>query len=305
MPYLKETGPFRSAFSIIQLEFKVPFTSSGPPKFLSEIWAQCLQDIRTEEHWYWTRWSQELDAPNKVFIVIGWNMELWRRPGDSRDDMTGFQLAIARLKAKGMPRAIDSLSEFLTASPDINCILAPQQIQYTTTICDVLLVRTPSSGSLYEEVDAALEEFREFFYYFFCQRVVCRKPYAPDARGDIVAKVFGVDIRPGTEEYGNGVCTFVFFIYWDSAEAMQRFKDPGQESFRKCKEKIDQDWWTREFLGRVEKFKDGGACVSTRTLDFSVCRLWPFVPGSSGWSKSRDDKMRSMKDRFLNVFCGK
>ncbi|KAF2184894.1 hypothetical protein K469DRAFT_175414 [Zopfia rhizophila CBS 207.26] len=217
-----------------------------------------------------------------------------------------FQLATARLEAKGMPRAVDSLSEFLTASPNINCILAPEGIPILAkkTSCNVLLVQSPSSGALFEEVDAELKKLKESCFGF-CNRQLCGA--RAEAAGDIFHYIFGVDVRKGIEGDGYEVCTFVFLIFWDSAEAMRRFKDPGQESFGKDRQKIDEDWWTREVLGRVEKFKDRGAWVRTGTLDFDIRSRFhqDWTPTVDERGKSLDDKVRTVKDRFLNAFCGK
>jgi hypothetical protein len=61
----------RSVFSIIELDFKEPFTERGPPAFLEEIFRRCLTQLEQETNAKWIMWGDDLTDPDRVCIMIG------------------------------------------------------------------------------------------------------------------------------------------------------------------------------------------------------------------------------------------
>lgn len=61
----------QSFFSIIELDFQVPFTERGPPEPLEEVFTRCLNQLEQEEKAEWIMWGEDTTEPDKVCIMIG------------------------------------------------------------------------------------------------------------------------------------------------------------------------------------------------------------------------------------------
>jgi hypothetical protein len=70
-PHRTQLGGLRTAFSIIELDFKAPFTRDGPPEYLQDVLVECFHNLEGEEWVDWILWGHDLGAPNKVCIMVG------------------------------------------------------------------------------------------------------------------------------------------------------------------------------------------------------------------------------------------
>jgi hypothetical protein len=184
------------------------------------------------------------------------------------------QRATAILKGNDVLNFVDVLCPFLVSTPTaIDTInngshddFHPPYTYRSNRLrgdCDIILVETLASGSLYETVNAGLEELQQD-----CFSITRR--YGQEKRGDLNHVTFGVDrsVDEGSSALVPGTCTFLFLMYWSGPEEMARFKDPARKSFGvRCKE-LNADWWSVKVLERIAGFREKGAVVRAGTYDF-------------------------------------
>lgn len=62
----------QSIFSLVELDFSVPFTEQGlPPEHLEKIFVKYLLRIVEEEQPKWIQWGAHIVSRNRVCIQIG------------------------------------------------------------------------------------------------------------------------------------------------------------------------------------------------------------------------------------------
>ncbi|KAK7187143.1 hypothetical protein DPSP01_004034 [Paraphaeosphaeria sporulosa] len=266
------SGRIQSFFSIIELEFKEPFTERGPPKFLEDTFKECLHHLEQEEKAEWILWGEDLTDPDRVCIMLGRKLPLFQRGAD-------VQAAVPELKAKGMPTAIKPLLPFLAAEPILRHLYSAERNEpmiCDITLgqehhCDVFIVENPSNGSHHQSINLEMMALKR-------ESSSLLPVGFNESWGDMNLVVMGVDGSDETSMMTNPdhdiqVHTFVFLFYWAHPKAMARFKDSYRESFMKHGWHVANDWWRTEVTERFARVENAGARVKHGTfklLDFEA-----------------------------------
>ncbi|KAF1965699.1 hypothetical protein BU23DRAFT_18439 [Bimuria novae-zelandiae CBS 107.79] len=219
---------------------------------------------------------------------------------------------MSELKNKGLPESIEVLSLFLASSPSIYHAQGPdihEPIPYELYLfyersCNIFIVQAPKPSALYDSIKNELVSLRQH-----CQLQlptnICgvSQPW-----GDMRDVILGDDdlgdvFCPGSE---SNVCTFIFLVYWGSLDAMERFKNPKQESFQRYGGRIASDWWTKEVVARFLTLHDAGACIKQGTFrmrDFEANAplTWPHV---KNWQEQAMVRRRTrVRERGCTSCC--
>jgi hypothetical protein len=218
------------------------------------------------------------------------------------EQMEVAQRATAILKGKDILNFVDILCPFLVSTPTILDTINNGShddfhppYNYRSNLlrgnCDTILVETLASGSLYETVNAGLEELKQD-----CFSITRR--YGQEKRGDLNHVTFGVD-RSVDEEPSTlvpGTCTFIFLMYWSGSEEMERFKDPAGKTFGVRSKELEADWWSVKVLKRLAGFREEGAVVRAGTYDFRYRpKGWPSIVDFPEYSLSKFIKAKKRK----------